>query len=72
MYPRSQIKDPRLATNVIMQVVHVFAINGRAFPIAPMLSYSCWAVLVVSIIKWRVDDFSKYKELLALHILFRR
>ncbi|BDA50683.1 probable group 1 truncated hemoglobin GlbN at C-terminar half [Coccomyxa sp. Obi] len=44
----------------------LFAIHGRAFPIAPMGAYSCWVVLVVVIIEWRVDDFSKYKELLAL------
>ncbi|CAL8465084.1 g4619 [Coccomyxa elongata] len=47
-------------------VVHALRNPWPCVSNCPMLAYSCWVVLVVSIIKWRVDDFSKYKELLAL------
>ncbi|BDA50682.1 probable UPF0187 protein sll1024 at N-terminal half [Coccomyxa sp. Obi] len=44
----------------------LFAIHGRSFPVAPMVAYSCWVTLVTVIIKWNIDDWSKYSELLAL------
>ncbi len=42
MYPRSQIKDPRLATNVIMQVVHALR---NQWPCVSNCSYALIFVL---------------------------
>lgn len=44
----------------------LFAIHGRAFPIVPMAMYSSYVVLITVIVKYCVNDFSNYKELLAL------